>query len=190
MPSKTAQIAGDIVELLTPLASEDRHRAVSAALMILGEQAIPLQAAANSNPETTPAGTSGERLPDRAKLWARQNSIDDETLQQVFHILDDGVEVIAAAIPGKSKKEQALNCYLLTGISRLLASGDTSFDDKQARSVCQQFGCYDNTNHSSYLKDKGNELAGNKDRGWSLTSPGLKSGAALVKQIAGAAAKP
>lgn len=65
----------------------------------------------------------------------------------------------------------------------------SSFDDKSARAQCQSSGCYDHTNHATYMKDKGNDLAGSKDKGWSLTNPGLKAGAMLVKQIAQASGK-
>jgi hypothetical protein len=71
----------------------------------------------------------------------------------------------------------------MAGIAKLLEAGDSSFDDKAARELCKSAGCFDNTNHSKYLGDKGNEFAGSKDKGWVLTAPGLKRGAALVKKI-------
>jgi len=76
-----------------------------------------------------------------------------------------------------------LNVYVMAGIAKLLEAGDPSFDDKTARDLCKSAGCFDNTNHSKYLVDKGNEFAGSKDKGWVLTAPGLKRGAALVKEI-------
>lgn len=182
MPTKTAEIVGKIVDLLHPLPSEERQKAVSASLTLLGETSVAKQAPAHSNE------IDGD-LPSKAQIWAKQNSISDEDLQQVFHISHGSVEVIASEISGKSKKEQAFNCYLLTGIVGLLATGNSSFDDKSARALCQSSGCYDHTNHATYMKDKGNELAGNKDKGWSLTNPGLKSAAALIKQIAQASKK-
>ena len=45
-------------------------------------------------------------------------------------------------------------------------------------------GCFDGSNHALYMKGKGNVLGGSKDAGWTLTGPGLKAGAELVKKLA------
>jgi hypothetical protein len=72
---------------------------------------------------------------------------------------------------------------VLTGISQLIATGDPKFDDKAARAVCKSMGCLDESNHTYNMKGKGNLLGGSKDSGWTLTGPGLKSGAELVKGL-------
>jgi len=182
MPSKTAEVVSKFVDLLDPLSPEDRQKVVSAGLTLLGEPQVAKAQGGQSSRDD-----SG--LPSKAQIWAKQNNVGEDALNQVFHIANGAAEVIASDVPGKSKKEQVFNCYLLTGIAALVSTGDTSFDDQSARTLCQSAGCYDKTNHATYMKDKSNDLAGNKDRGWSLTNPGLKSGAALVKQIAQASNK-
>src|SRR5207302_3770205 len=150
-----AQAAIKIVELLAPFESEERQRVVHAALTLLGEP-------------TTSIGTrKGAReieddndVPNRAKTWLNQHNLAPENLDEVFHRDGDRVELIAASIPGHSNKERTLNAYLLTGICHLLRTGDPSFDDKAARQLCKNLGCYDHTNHATYLKDKGNRFAG------------------------------
>ena len=77
--------------------------------------------------------------------------------------------------------------YVLTGIARLLATGEPSFDDKAARAACKNLGCLNETNHASYIKDRGNRMTGSKETGWKLTAPGLALGAALIKEIIPAA---
>lgn len=72
---------------------------------------------------------------------------------------------------------------MLVGIAKLLSSGDPSFDDKSARALCETSGCYDSANHAASLRDKGNEFTGTKDKGWTLTTPGLKRGAILIKEL-------
>ncbi len=111
----------------------------------------------------------------------KQNSISTEQLQQVFHRGDGTVEVIAAQLPGRNKKDQTYSAYLLTGVGQLLLNGNPAFDDKAARALCETAGCYDPNNHSTILKDRGNEFTGSKDRGWTLTAPGMKRAADLIK---------
>ena len=173
-----AHAAADIMNILAPFESAERHRAVQAALMLLGESQI-ISPKENNNFETND-GT----LPSRAQIWLKQTGINSTQLDEVFHITGDQAEIIAASIPGKTDKEKTLNAFVLTGVSRLIAVGDAAFDDKLARQVCKSLGCYNDTNHASYLKDKGNRLAGSKEQGWKLTAPGLSHGAALIKEMA------
>jgi hypothetical protein len=103
----------------------------------------------------------------------------------VFHFNDDGTFDIHDA-PGKSKKEKTLNTYILTGVGKYLTTKTRDFDDSMARGFCESIGCYDPANHASHLKNKGSEFSGDKNKGYSLTNVGVKRGAALVKELAGA----
>jgi hypothetical protein len=171
-----------VVEILKPLSSEDRARVIRAAMVLLGEtdSGVPLQSGAGGfgGDEVEKLGA----LPLRARAWMKQNSISAEQLQQVFHVAEGTVELIAQ-VPGRNKKEQTYNSYILTGLGQLLLSGNASFQDKSARALCEVSGCYDSANHSAYLKDKGNEFTGTKEKGWVLTAPGLKRGADIVKEM-------
>lgn len=181
---KPAEVTSEIVDLLTPLSSDDRNRVVRAALLLLGETAVV---------ETHKAGGGGAAsgnesengLPPKAQIWMKQNGITVEQIQHSFHLDGGDVTVIAPDIPGKNKKEKTLNAYVLTGLSKLFAAGDSSFDDKSARELCISSGCYDSSNHAAIMKDKGNAFTGTKDGGWALTAPGLKLGADIVKGLAG-----
>jgi hypothetical protein len=121
--------------------------------------------------------------PPRAKAWMKQTSVTAEELEQVFHTSEDQTEVIAAHIPGRNKKEQTYNAYVLTGVAQLLSTGSPTFQDKTARALCESSGCYDYANHAKYLKNRGNEFTGTKDKGWTLTAPGLKRGAEIIKEL-------
>ena len=177
MTKSLAQIVGTIVEELTPLDSEGRKRAVHAAMTLLGEEAVKRPSTEVEQGE--PAG--GEVMLPRVKTWMRQNDLSMDELQQVFHIENGTVEIIAE-IPGKSNREKVRNAYILTGVSSFLSTGEQRFDDTAARGLCERVGIYDSTNHSKYMKD-GNEFTGSRERGWTVTIPGLKAGASLVKGI-------
>jgi hypothetical protein len=69
----------------------------------------------------------------------------------------------------------------MAGLASLIGSGDPSFTDEQARALCVHFGCYDNGNHSTFVKALGNQATGSKTSGWKLTSPGLSAIAELIK---------
>ena len=101
-------------------------------------------------------------------------------IAHVFHRDGDDVKVIAT-IPGSTKRDQVVNAYVLSGIAKLLASGESKFDDKSARALCESGGFFDGTNHMKYMKNS--KFTGSKDKGWVLTTPGLEMGAALLSEI-------
>ena len=82
---------------------------------------------------------------------------------------------------GKSDRVKTINTYLLTGIAALLESGTANFQDETARKNCESLGCYDQNNHSKYMKEFGNKITGSKKTGWKLTGPGLVAGAEILK---------
>lgn len=187
--SKIAEVTTRLVDVLEPLESDERRRAISAALTLLGEimpegEGGP-NTKGNDKAETRNSGPTNlpEGLSAKASNWVKQNNLTTTQIEQVFDITAEGATVIASEMPGKSKREQTHNAYVLQGLSRFLASGDPSFDDKSARKVCEDSGCYDRANHSTIMGDIGNLVTGSKKTGWKLTAPGLKRGAELVKQL-------
>jgi len=175
--AQNMELLGKVVELLQPLSSEDRGRLVRAAMAFLGEEQPSASVAVQPD---SPASLSG--LPPKAAAWMRQNGISADQLQEAFHINGNSVDVIAS-LPGRNKKEQTYSAYIIAGIGQLLVTGEPAFDDKTARSLCERSGCYDSANHSAHVKDRGNEFTGTKEKGWTLTAPGLKRGAELIKQM-------
>lgn len=181
---KTTEIVTEIVELLTPIDSDERARVIQASLMLLGETLPVLpRAGGDGGGAAEDEGDGASMLPVRARTWMKQNGVSLEELQQVFHLESGSAEVIAGEIPGKNKKDKTYSAYILTGLSKLLSTGTRTFDDKTARTLCESSGCYDKANHSVHIKERGNEFTGTKEKGWSLTAPGLKRAAALVKEM-------
>lgn len=182
---KTTEIVAEIVELLTPIDSAERTRVIQASMTLLGE-AFSIGA---SRVGTDGGGASehdeggASTLPSRARTWMKQSGVSLEDLQQVFHLENGNADVIAGEIPGKNKKEKTYSAYILTGLSKLLSTGTPTFDDKAGRALCESSGCYDPANHSVHIKERGNEFTGTKEKGWSLTAPGLRRAAVLVKEM-------
>ena len=142
------------------------------------EQGVPVAASVSS-------AFRGHAL---AMAWTRQNGITDLELECAFHQTGEELSVIAGHLPGSSRRERVLNCYLLAGACSLLSTGEANFTDQKARELCEEFGCLDTTNHSKYLGEKGNDFVGSKSKGWSLTAPGKKRVALLIKEIASSSA--
>lgn len=174
-------IVGVIVSELTPLSSEERMRVVRASLTLLGEAEEGLSAGISD--EKAAHVESADTFPLKVQNWMKQNSISVNQIEEVFHVSEDQTDVIAPDVPGNNKREKTLNAYVICGLASFISSGDTAFDDKSARSLCDSLGCYDATNHSTYIKNKGNEFTGSKEKGWSLTGPGLKHAAQLIGEM-------
>jgi hypothetical protein len=174
-----AGIMTKIVELLAPLASEERMRILKAALALLGENKGDLSV--DQELDSTAGRLS---VPQRANAWMKQNGVSAEDIQQVFHISDGKVEVIAPEMPGTNDKERTHNAYVLKGIANLLEKDVPTFTDDAARELCKSSGCLNASNHAKFIDGKSNEFTGTKKGGWTLTAPGLKRGGSLVKELA------
>ena len=170
-----------IVKALGPLDSMERHRAIEASLVVLGEK--------SANPATSDrkVDQADEQigLPSRAQQWMRQGGLTADQLEQVFELSNGAVTVIAPEMTGKNNAEKTIKAYVLTGIAAFLSSGTPDFNDKAARQLCETLGCYDRSNHTRYLNEKANNFTGSKEKGWKLTAPGLKYGYTIVKELAG-----
>jgi hypothetical protein len=177
--NNTAAIVGSLVDILSPLSSEERQRFIQASLVLLGDKPLASDGAQADGNDEEDSYTSTSA---KAKQWAKQHGLSSEHLSQVFHKTETGFDIIVAEIPGQTNKEKVRNTYVLTGLARLLETNAPNFDDKSARVECEKLGFYDKTNHSKALKGS-NEFTGSTKKGWSLTAPGLKRGAVLVKEL-------
>jgi hypothetical protein len=180
--SKALGAASKIVGILQPLMPEERQKAVSAALVLLGDELAPTVSRKGVIAKDV-AVSEGPVTQPKVKSWMDKNGLTSEHLDHVFSFSDKGVEVIAARAPGSSKRQQTVEAYVLCGLAHFLHDGSTTFKDEDARAVCKKLGAYDSPNHSNYMKAMGNSIGGSKDGAWSITNPGLSKAAQLVKQL-------
>ncbi len=179
MSKVNSAIAVKVVELLEPISSDERQRIIKAALVLLGEESL---SASSSSVDIDDASDEKFPLSPKGGVWAKHNKISFEQLAQVFHAEGDNFEIIVGEVSGRANKDKIRKAYLLMGLAEYLKTGNGSFEDKAARSLCEKFGCYDSTNHAKALKF-GNELTGSVSRGWTITGPGLKQAASLVAEL-------
>lgn len=187
MATDLKALVGGLFDLLEPVDSADRHKAIKAVMTMLGDQPVQLgKPERHTEDDAAPEEESGLPLPRQARDWMKRYAVTGDQLSHVFHIEGGRAEVIAHDVPGASAKQKTINAYVITGVSQLLATGESRFDDRAARDLCKRMGFFDEGNHARYIKDKGNVLGGTKDSGWTLTTPGLKAGAEMVRGLAGA----
>jgi hypothetical protein len=172
-----------ILKTMAPLSTDERRRAFAALQALLGDE-IPLPPKYSESIQD--GGACSSELPSRASVWMKQNGITSDELEQIFHIQDGTVELIAPNVPGNNDKDRTINTYVLCGILKLLQSGSPEFDDGTAKDLCKKLSCLNSKHHAEYIAGRGNELTGSKEKGWTLTSPGLRRGAELVKGLVSA----
>jgi hypothetical protein len=173
-----------LVQILSPLAASEREKAISAAKILLAESAPPA-GSVFQEPSQLEAGAFTEGIAPKAGSWLRKNHICREELDQIFSIEDNTFDVISAKMPGRSKRQQTAEAYIICGVKAFLQTGEPNFTDKEARQLCQKVGCYDAPNHYNYVKGFGNRIGGSKDSGWKLTNPGLTEAVQLIKLLGG-----
>lgn len=184
MASDLTAAMAKVVEVLTPLGSEDRLRVVDASLTLLGDGAATRQAPHQGQQPRAPqppGGTQRLSLSEQGRLWASRNDVSDDDLERWYYF-DGGVAKLLAFPKNVSKRsQQAIDTYLLHGLGVFLSSGEDTFSDRDARALCEHLGCYDRTNHAKVYKAFGNKITGSKSAGWKLTAPGRAAAGALVK---------
>jgi hypothetical protein len=181
----STQALTHIIKILQPLTSEERHRNIHAALTFLGEQP---HAVAVKQPDAHQQHSVDGLQPPDIVARMKQYGITYEQAERVFDFRADGTFSILD-VPGKGKREQSLNMYVLTGLGTFLATGERKFADDLARTNCDTHSCLDSPNHAKTLGGKHPEFNGDKASGWSITVPGIRRGAQLVKEVAEAATK-
>ncbi|MGY2902970.1 hypothetical protein [Bradyrhizobium sp. URHC0002] len=172
-----------LYDLLEPAEPGERKKAIKAALTMLGDDtSVANEKGEKSNPNSDEDVVEGD-FNAKTRTWMTRNKVTAEQLNQVFHIDGETVDIIVDSAPGKNQKQQTINAYLLTGIREFIKTGEPKLDDKSGRESCERMGCYGPTNHATYMGKPGNVLSGSKDGGWSLTGPGMKAGADLIKEM-------
>lgn len=179
------ETASDLYNLLEPLDAGERSRVIQAALAMLGEDTVAPSLNINQRRIASDLSmpTTGRALGPKTERWMRQFKVDRNALDELFHIDDATVDLISTTVPGKSTREKTINCYLLVGLRNFLAHDEPKFDDKEAVEFCQSVGAYDKNNHTSNRNSLGNLVSGNRGNGFTLTIPGQREAAQLVRSL-------
>lgn len=174
-------------KLLSPLDAPTRSKAIRMLLLAFDEEnetsssSRPPQVPQSSAIEFEPAST-GNHVNRRAQYWLKKYELREEELERVLDLDND--YALIAHLPGDSKREQAISCYLLTGIQAMLRTGEPKFSDEEAVGLCKREGCYDRANHSMTRTQLGKRVTGDKESAFTLTTLGLEQAARLIQEMA------
>lgn len=125
-----------------------------------------------------------------AQKWLRRNGLSAKSLETIFSIGGDEIDLISESVPGgSSKKARMKSVALLTSAAAYLASGAARVTDEKLREALRHYDAYDATNFASYLKGLGAEVTGTRENGYTLTPRGMASAATLLKGISKQSAK-
>jgi hypothetical protein len=185
------EVVARLYDVLEPLDPSVRAKAIRAVLTMFDDEQPNSER--RELPSSVPHGPVSSRdghgsgstfaVGKRAQLWLSKHGLGDDLLDRVFH-MENGQPTLYAPVPGTKKREQTINAYLLTGAQGFLATDEPRFSDASAVALCKRTGCYDQANHAQTRGAFGNRITGNKEAGFTLTTPGLEQAAALIKDMA------
>lgn len=121
-----------------------------------------------------------------ALKWMRRSGLNPTSLQTLFSLGVDEIDLVAKKVPGESKKEKMHNVLLLKGIAAYLGTGAARVTYEQVKEACIHYAAYDMANFASYLKSFAGEVSGTKEAGFTLTARGIAAATELIKKMLGA----
>jgi hypothetical protein len=180
-------VTASVFSLLEPLPAEDRKRVVNAVFTLLGEPS-PGGGLGASGGKPGGLGDDLGGFGPKARQWLSNHRLSRDKLDRVFYFQDEKVDIHLTTVVGTGKKEQTINCYLLTGAKSFLESDTPTIADGEAIALCKHTQAYDKNNHTTNRKALGIYVTGSRDDGFTLTGPGLKAAAELLVRIADSSA--
>jgi hypothetical protein len=118
-----------------------------------------------------------------ALKWMRRSGLDPKSLQKLFSLGIDEIDLVASKIPGSSKKDRMRSVLLLKGIATYLGTGVPRVSYEHLKEACLHYDAYDAGNFAAYIKSFAAEVTGSKELGYTLSARGLTSGTEIVKKM-------
>jgi len=179
-----AELALDLYNLLVPHPSDVRVRAIQSVMASLGESALPQRQGSGGSQGLADPNASGDfadlKIGPKALKWVQKHGVTRAMLDEIFHLSGSDFDITASSVPGASKKEMTVNCYLLEGLRGLLKSDVGALDDGDSIALCKRLTAYDKNNHTTNRSAVGNRMSGTRPH-FTLTGPGETAAAELVK---------
>jgi hypothetical protein len=134
-----------------------------------------------SEKEDAVEGDEAAGINSVALRWLKRNDLSVSSLQNLFSLGLDEIDLVARSVPGESKKERMKSVFLLRGIAAYLGTGAARFSYEQLKESCIHYNGYDAANFAANLKSFSADIGGNKKVGFTLSARGLTEATALIK---------
>jgi hypothetical protein len=129
------------------------------------------------------ADDDAEGISAVALKWMKRSGLSAKSLQSLFSLGVEDIDLVAKKVPGASKKERMRSVLLLKGIAAYLGTGAARVTYEELKEACLHYNAHDLGNFAAYLKSFAPEVSGSKESGYTLTGRGISSATDLVKEI-------
>jgi len=146
------------------------------------EQVFPPPAAPPAAEEQQP-NEDEEGISPVALKWMRRSGLSAKSLQSLFSLGIEEIDLIAKSVPGDGPKAKMRSVMLLKGIAAYLSTGVARMTHDDVKEACVHYSAYDNTNFSKYVKAFAAEVGGSKETGYTLTARGISDATELIKSM-------
>lgn len=146
------------------------------------EQAPNNFMASTSSPDTQ-ISEDVEGINAVALKWMRRSSLDPKSLQSLFSLGIDEIDLVAKSVPGTSKRERMRNVLLLKAIAAYLGTGAARVTYEQLKEAGLHYSAYDAPNFATHIKSLVSEVGGTKESGYTLTARGLTAATDLIREM-------
>jgi hypothetical protein len=133
----------------------------------------------------TPVSDDAEGINPVALRWVKRSSIELKSLQSLFSLGIDEIDLVANTIPGDNKKARLRNVLLLKGMAAYLGTGAARITYEQLKEAALHYSAFDNTNFAAHMKSMAADVGGSKEAGYTLTARGINEATTLIKGMLG-----
>lgn len=139
------------------------------------------ESAANTSVPDTQASEDVEGINAIALKWMRRSNLNPKSLQKLFSLGIDEIDLVAQSVPGTSKRERMRNVLLLKAIAAYLGTGAARVTYEQLKEASLHYSAYDSTNFAAHIKSFASEVGGTKESGYTLSARGLTAATDLIR---------
>jgi len=118
-----------------------------------------------------------------ALKWMRRSNLNPKSLQTLFSLGIDEIDLVAKSVPGTSKRERMRNVLLLKAIAAYLGTGAARVTYEQLKEASLHYNAYDANNFAAHIKSFAPDVGGTKESGFTLTARGLTAATDLIKEM-------
>ena len=113
----------------------------------------------------------------------KRSGLQVSSLERLFSLGGDEIDLIAESVPGKNKKDRMRSVLLLKGMAAYLATGAARFTHEQMKDACVHYDAFDAANFAVYFRSMSGEVTGGKSEGYTLTPRGIAGATEIVKAL-------